>query len=91
MKISKRVLVVPVAVLVLALRSLAAACSRRGVSVVLVVVLVLSFFYVWPGVWRYQYERDYMEDERYWTVRFDRLTGDVQGWHRGKWHSYPSK
>ena len=68
--------------------------TRVGAALV-IVILLLSFFFIWPGVWRYEYfcfqttdKDDYGHVLGYGLdcFRADRLTGkihylDVEGWH----------
>jgi len=45
---------------------------KNQVLLIAMMVVLVVFFYVWPGVWRYKYERT--------TTRTDRLTGQIQEW-----------
>jgi hypothetical protein len=65
--------------------------ARAGAALV-IAALVLSFFFVWPGVWRYEYFcfqnpiRRGAESDGPFCYRVDRITGkfqsyDIEGWH----------
>lgn len=50
---------------------------------VFLVLLLVAFFYVWPGVWRYRYYESRVSSEyasRSFSLRTDKLTGQVQQW-----------
>ena len=64
----------------------------RTIAALVLALLLLSFFFVWPGVLRYQYYcfqnpvRRGIESDGPFCYRVDRLTSkfqilDEQGWH----------
>lgn len=68
---------------------------KSQLLLIFLVLFLLCFFYIWPGVWRYRY----YEAHRSWgeggfqissgsatySMRTDRLTGQVQVYREGRW------
>lgn len=51
-------------------------------------LVLLVFFFVWPGVWRYEYSTvssSYEGVSSSGQVRRDRLTGNIQYWREKHW------
>lgn len=72
---------------------------KRAIVIAVAVAVVLSFLYIWPGIYRYEFDQgavaeppeppgsySYGQQIHFWTNRYDRLTGHVQKWEKGHWH-----
>ena len=68
---------------------------KSQILLIVLVLFLLCFFYVWPGLWRYRYYQTHHSSPsgpRFSSgtisgtdsMRTDRLTGQVQVWH-GRW------
>ncbi len=59
---------------------------RNQALIVVLVLVLLVFFYVWPGVWRYRYyEMHLRHSSLAIPMRTDKLTGQVQTYRQGAW------
>ena len=62
---------------------------KSQILLIVLVLFLLCFFYVWPGVWRYRYYETHVSlgegMSSTHSMRTDRLTGQVQIYREGRW------